>query len=273
MRTAKYFTSVIIMVYSFIFSLSINAQSNQNYIKIKTLHKNLNFENASTNKWIEIERDYLENVLKKNEYILQRDVLTHYMTEDNTEVLFISIYKNWEDIEKAEKRNKELEDLYWNDKKKKEVHFNYLDNYFDNNQSDEIYITSPGKKVNASLTGKSIYYHMRVNHLSFPKDGAENEFIKLNNEFLEKSVYNNQYIKSYHPFVQFLGADKRKYVELTAVESLSDLENAFKEIDEFLYEPKNEDAASHTIFIANYFKYFTGFHADYIYMSVPELKK
>jgi len=236
------------------------------------MHRNLNLKNASFDKWIELEKDYLEKVIKKNEFILQRDVFNHYMTEDNTEVLFVLMYKNWEDIEKAEKRSRELE-KGWTDVKKKNLYFEYLSQYFDKKQSDQIFKTIPGMKEDSSIVSKSIFYQMRVNHLAFPQDGTEEEFLKLNEEFLKKAVYNNKYIKGYYPYTQVLGSDKRQYIEITAVETLGDLENAFKEIDVFLYEPKKEDETKHNIFIGKYFKYFDGFHGDYIYESVPQLKK
>jgi len=274
MTTVRHFIYVIALLITSVFPDMLKAQSSDRfYIKITQLHRNLNFKNASFGKWIEFEKEYLNKVIQKNEFILQRDVLIHYMTEDNTEVLFIQKYKNWDDIEKAEKRNKELENETWDDTMKRLIYFDYFDQYFDKNQSDEIFITSPGLKMDSNSLGKSLFFHVRVNHLAFPKDGTENEFFKLNEEFLKKSVYNNRFIKSYNPFVQVLGTDKRQYIEVTAVESLDDLENAFKEIDEFLYEPKKGEETKHKIFIDNYFKYFNGFHGDYIYKSVPELKK
>jgi hypothetical protein len=265
---------VVAILITSAFPETLKAQSSDRfYIKITRLNRNLNFNNASLEKWVELEKEYLNNVIRKNEFILQRDVLIHFMTEDNTEVLFIQKYKNWDDIEKAEKRNKELENNDWSDTLTRQVFFNYSEQYFDKNQSDEIFITSPGLKVDSNSAGKSLFYHLRVNHLAFPKDGTENEFIKLNEAFLKKSVYNNRFIKSYSPFIQVLGTNKRKYIEVTAVESLDDLENAFKIIDEFLYEPIKGEETKHKIFIDSYFKYFNGFHADYIYKSVPELKK
>jgi len=274
MTTVRNCVLMIVFFTASLFSDTLKAQSSDRfYIKITKLHRNLNFQNASFNKWVELEKEYLDNVIRKNEFILQREVLIHYMTEDNTEILFIQKYKNWDDIEKAEKRKKELENKPWLDSTKKHVVFDYLGQYFDKNQSDEIFMTSPGLKVDSNSSGKSLFYHLRVNHLSFPKDGTEYEFFKLNDEFLKKSVYNNRFIKSYSPFVQVWGTDRRQYVEVTTVESLGDLENAFREIDEFLYEPKKGEETKHNIFIENYFKYFNGFHADYIYKSVPELKK
>jgi len=274
MKIIKHPFWVILILINAFFAITLKAQSNNSlYVKITKMHRNLNFKNASYHTWIGFEKDYLNTVIKKNEFILQRHVLTHYMTEDNTEVLFIQMYKNWEDMQKAERRSKELEKKGWVDGKKREHYFDYLEQYFDKNQSDQIFMTIPGIKEDSSGADKSLFYQMRVNHLAFPKDGTENEFLKLNEEFLKKSVYNNRYIKGYYPFVQVLGSNKRQYIEFTAVKSLDDLENAFKEIDVFLYEPKKEDEARHNIFIANFFKYFTGFHSDYIYKSVPELKK
>lgn len=269
-RFALVFTFFIIIT----FPQTLNAQTNDRfYVKITKLHRNLNFTDASFDKWVELEKEYLNYVIRKNEYILEREVLIHYMTGDNTEVLYVEKYKTWNDLEKAEKQNNKLEHEYGTDTLKKRIFLDYYNRYFDKKRSEELFITSPGIKQNLNHKSKSLFYHLRVNHLAFPNDGTQDEFSKLNELFLQKSVYNNNFIKSYNTLVQVLGTDKRQYLEITSVESLGDLENAFIEIDEFLYEPKKGEEASHKIFINNYFKYFNGFHGDYIYKSVPELKK
>ena len=273
MSLTKYFYLISFILINTFLPIILTAQNKDSlYIKITKMHKNLNFKEASYSKWIELEKDYLNTVIKKNEFILQRNVLTHYMTDDNTEVLFIEMYKNWENIEKAVIRSKKLESERWA-AKQKDLYHEYMGQYFNKNQSDEIFMTIPGVKADSSGLNKSLFYQVRVNHLAFPKEGTGNEFLNLGEVFIKKAVSNNHYIKMYHSFIQVMGSDKRQFIEFTGVETLGDLEQAFIEIDEFLYEPKKEDEAKHNIFIANYFKYFTGFHADYIYKSVPELKK
>lgn len=274
MTSTKNLTLAALILVTIFTSSTVKAQEDdQLYIKITKMHRNLNSENPSFEKWVEMEKIYLEKVIMKNEFILQREVFDHYMTQDNTEALFIHTYKNWDDIEKADNRNRVLVKEGWPDIKTRTLFFDELGEYFDKNQSDEIFMTVPGKKENPSNDGKSLFYHMRVNQLAFPKDGTEAEFLNLNDEFLKSSVYNNRYIIGYYPMMQVLGSDKRQYIEITAVESLDDLENAFKVIDVFLYEPEKESLKKHSIFIESYFKYFDGFHSDYIYKSVPQLKK
>lgn len=133
MTTAKYFALVASILVTIFSSFTVKAQSNdQLYIKITKMHRNLNSENPSFEKWVELEKDYLEKVIMKNEFILQREVFDHYMTEDNTEVLFFQTFKNWEDIEKAEKRSRELEKEGWPDAKRRTIYFDELGQYFDN---------------------------------------------------------------------------------------------------------------------------------------------
>jgi hypothetical protein len=274
MTTLKHFLLAILLPVTLFFSATVSAQATSGlYIKITKKHRDLDLKDASSDKWTASEKEYLNKVVRKNEFIRSRDVLTHYMTEDNTETLYVEVYNSWENIAKAAKRSKELENEAWPDVNKRNAYLQELHQYFGKNESDEFFMTVPGMKEDTGAIRKPLYYQMRVNHLAFPKDGTEEEFLKLNDEFLQKSIYNNKYIKAYYPFVQVHGADKRQYIELTAVESLDAMENAFKEIDVFLYEPKKEDEARHAVFISNYFRYFTGFHGDYIYRSVPELRK
>lgn len=276
METNHYSKMAVLLLAALFFHFSVMAQTSKEeekvYITITKMHKNLNLKNPSADKWKAGEKEYLDKVIKKNDLILSRDVCTHYLTDDNTEILFVQTYKNWSDIEKAWEKNRELEKAAWPDEKKRDAFFKDLDQYYEMKHSDEIYVSIPGMKEDKGLEGKSIFYHMRVSHLAFPEKGSEKEFMELSDQYNKAVIYKNPYIKAYYPFVHAWGSDKRQLVEVIAVESLADLENAYKKMEE-LYKENWKDENKRKAFEDKSDKYFTGFHADYIYKSVPELKK
>jgi len=276
MKTNRYFKVLAMSIAVLTFNFSVLSQTKKEdekvYITITKMHKNLNLKNPSIDKWKAGEKEYLDKVIKKNEFILSREVCTHYLTDDSSEMLFVQTFKTWEDIEKAGKRSSELEKAAWPDEKKRDAFFKDLDQYYDKKHSDEIYVSIPGMKEDAGLAGKSVFYHMRISHFAFPENGSEKEFMELSDEFNKAVMYKNPHVKAFYPFVHAWGSDKRQFVEVIATESLADLEKAFEKMDE-LYKANWKDEAKRKAFEDKSDKYFTGFHADYVYKSVPELKK
>ena len=65
--------------------------------------------------WMKTEKEYFEKVTMKNDLIIGSGYYTHYFTPDNSEVLFVSVYANWEDIEKANDVTAKLIEQGWPD--------------------------------------------------------------------------------------------------------------------------------------------------------------
>ena len=68
------------------------------------------------------------------------------------------------------------------------------------------------------------------------------------------------------------GADKRDFIEVFVVNSMADLE-ASNYARGDLVKSHWTDEAARKAFFKKSGKYFTGFHADYIYETIPELSK
>lgn len=246
-------------------------EQKQNFVTVTTLHWNLQKQNFDQKEWIAIEKEFLDKVIRKNEFILEQKVLMHHFTADNSELLLITTYPSWEAIEKAGKKTDELSMTAWPDEKTRNAYFEKREAYFSGNHSDEIYKTTPGVKT-APKSDKAMVYYVRKSHWAFPKDGNEKEFGELATKYLQATTYKNELAKSYYSLVHAWGSDNTELVETFAIDNLGDLEK-MNEKNRELLRTAMPDEAKRKEFTTAYGKYFTRVHADYIYKSIPELTK
>jgi len=242
-------------------------------IVITTAHFNLDYKDGSFDDWKKLEKEYFDKVVSKNEDLRSASVLVHYYTEDNSEIKFIRVVNDWCSIEKADERNNQLIQEAWPDKENREAFFNKVGKYYTNKHSDEIYQAIKGVKfLDKSEQGKEHVVYMRIRHRAFPEDGSRKEFEDLNNEYVENVTHKNPKILGYFPFVHLYGSDGRDFCEVFVVNSLDDLEKSSDNIKN-LVDAHWPDKEKRKEFFEKYNKYFTGWHADYIYHNVPELSK
>ena len=107
--------------------------------------------------------------------------------------------------------------------------------------------------------------------MAFPADAPEGELKELHNTFNENVTFKNEYIQAYWVYRHFWGADSRELLEVFAVKSLADLEKALDNNKTLMDAKWSEEEQK--AFGEKYSKYWTGFHADYIYSGVVELMK
>ena len=86
------------------------AQDDKSYlVTVTKLHWNQENKNFSNDEWIATEKEFLDKVTKKNPFIVSSEVLMHSFTDDNTELLLVTMYEKWEDIEKRKKGRRRIE--------------------------------------------------------------------------------------------------------------------------------------------------------------------
>ncbi|WP_162126520.1 hypothetical protein [Flavobacterium phycosphaerae] len=249
------------------------AQDDKSYIVTVTkLHWNMDLDNFSMDEWKAVEKEYLDKVVKKNDFILGQEILLHSFTDDNTEILLVTTYDNWGAIEKAGDKDDELIKAAWPDEKARKAYFEKKGAYYARNHSDEIYATVPGGKIPKGNFDKDMLYYVRVSHLTFPKDGTEKEYKDLSKQYFDAVTNKNDFIKAYYPNRHAWGADNTQFTEVYLVDSLADLDNALNKNRELFRATWNDDA-KRKAFNDKMDKYFTGKHSDYIYKSVHELTK
>jgi len=216
-------------------------------------------------------RKIFHQVTQKNDLVLGANVLTHYFTEDNSEVLVVHAYANWADIEKAVDKNNELIKAGWPDEAERKAFFTKKNSYYAKSHSDEIYQTIRGSKMMKAKSGKSMLYYVRKSHFAYD-DGSEKDFTILFNKYIESVTFKNDLVKAYYPHVHAWGANSTEFTEVFVVDELADVEKMFDKEDE-LFKATWNDEAKQREFDDAFNKYFIGTHSDFIYRSVPELVK
>ncbi|MCD0470917.1 hypothetical protein [Flavobacterium sp. JAS] len=247
-----------------------NAQEKQEkenpvFITVTTLHRNLNSDGKD---WKVGEQEYFDKVTSKNDLIIGSEILTHYYTDDNTEIVLVSVYKTWEDIEKAGEVSDELIKKAWPDEKARKTFFDKYDSYYSPVHSDEIYqsVTTIGRKEYKDETKKPMIVYIRKSQMNFEGKG------KGLKEFNEKVTFNDPYIKAYYPYRHSWGSNSTDFLEAFFYDSLTDLEKSNEKVTELIKStwPKEKDQDA---FFDELQKSFTGKHSDYIYRNIPSVSK
>lgn len=258
-----FFTAIVMMLLLFsttIISAQEDPQKGPEYITVTKSY--WNSENTSTmDEWRAIEKEYMEKVTKKNEYIMGSGYYTHLMTESSNEVIYVQSYPNWEAIDKAGKRNSELEKEAWPDEEARKAFLKKMNSAYSTFHSDEIYATLPGAKLMAEEPTKDMVLYLRQNKLAFPEDGTRDEFVSLRKKILENVIYKNEYIKAYYPSIHAWGSDKRDFNEAVLMDSLGDLEKMFDRNTALMKEAITEEEGKT---LGKYFKS----HGDYVYTAI-----
>lgn len=233
------------------------------FITVTTMHRNLDSDRKD---WKETEQEYFDKVTSKNDLIIGSEILNHYYTENSSEILHVTAFKTWGDIEKSGEITNELVKKGWPDEKARTAFFEKYNSYYSPIHSDEIYSSITGTKEFKATTKEPMVVYVRKSQMSMNGKG------KGLKEFNEKITMNDPYIKGYYPHRHSWGADSRDFLEAYYYDSLSDLEKSSDKQNELIKAawPKEEDRK---VFFDELNKTFTGMHGDFIYTNVPSLSK
>ncbi|MDX1545038.1 MAG: hypothetical protein R3214_13935 [Christiangramia sp.] len=218
--------------------------------------------------WLATEKEYFDKVINKNDLIMDAGVYTHYFTPDNSEVVFVTVYENWSDIEKANEVNQKLIQEAWPDEKKRQAFLQKQNSYYSPQHSDEIYQSLNYYIPIKEKSDKPLIYYVRSSDLSMNGQGSPDKF----REFHEKVTSKNSKLKGYYTHRHLWGSNSREMSEVFVFEKLADIEEFFDENDKLVAETWKDEAERET-FMKEMGKNFTGKHADYVYRSIPELQK
>lgn len=257
------FGSLIIL--TLLLCLPLLAQENPQtvYVTLTTMHRNAD---ADKKEWINVEQEYFDKVTSKNDLIIGADILTHFFTENSSEILHVSAYKNWEDIEKANQITDDLIKKAWPDEKERKAFFEKYRSLYTPMHSDEIYVSVLEPKMMTSPSKAPMVVYVRTSKL------ASNKLGEAIREYNEKVTLKNSFVKAYYPHRHLWGSDSQDFVEAFFFDSLADLEKSNQKEEELTNEAWPNEAERKQ-FLNDLKKTFTGIHADYIYLSVPSLTK
>jgi hypothetical protein len=254
-----------------LFSTGISGQDRPLFITVTTVHWGQT-ENFSMDEWKAVEKEYFDKVTAKNEFMVSSLVLLHYFTADNSEIKAVTGYASWEAIEKSAARSIELEKEAWPDKDQRTAFFKKRSAYYTDMHSDEIYVTKPYAKMFSEKPDKPLVYYVRQSHRAFPDDAGEGEMDALMQEYFNVVISKNNHILGYFPLAHGWGSDGRDMLEAFVVGTLGDIETTSDQ-NEVLVKSNWPDEAKRKEFFSKRDRFFTGWHGDYIYTSVPELTK
>jgi hypothetical protein len=255
------------LLFTFLLSVAVRAQEDPKpvFITITTMYRNLD---ADGKDWRKTEQEYFDKVVSKNDLIIGSEILTHYYTANSSEILMVSVYKTWEDIEKSNDVSDELIKKAWPDEKARKAFFDKESGYYTKKHSDEIYTSLPmvGEKQLKTDSKEPMIVYIRRSQLSMNGQG------KGMKEFNEKVTMKNPYVKAYYPYRHSWGSDSRDFMEAFLYDSFSDIEKSGDKDDELIKAawPKESDRKA---FFDEMDKAFTGLHGDYIYHNEPTMSK
>ena len=257
------------LIFTFLLSVNIYAQEDPKpvYITITTMYRNLD---ADGKDWRKTEQEYYDKVTSKNDLIIGSEILTHYFTANSAEILHVSVYKNWEDIEKSGDVSDELIKKAWPDETARKAFFDKQRSFYTTVHSDEIYTSLPtiGYKELKTTSKEPMIVYLRKSQLSMNGQGQG----KNMKEFNDKVTMKNPFIKAYYPHRHAWGSDSREFVEAFLFDSMSDMEKSSDKDDELIKAawPKEADKKA---FFDELKKSFTGLHGDYVYHNEPTMSK
>lgn len=269
--TNRFFTAIAAMLLLFSsFTFSQENQPKPKYYTVTTMHFNL--DNDSDANWVDVEKEYLDKVTMKNEYIMGVGFYTHLYTSNSTDVKYVQVYDSWEAIDKAAARNTELEKEAWPDEMVRDKFIKTQGNFYTHKHSDEIYRVLPNSKpFSGKFTDNSIVY-VRTSHFSYPENTVQGELSKLHIEYVENVINKNDLIKAYYPHRHFWGHNSTEFLEAFFLDSMDDLAKLSDKNRELIMAHWADPEARKTFF-QSYNKYFTGIHGDEIYSVIPSLRK
>lgn len=265
-------TIVLCLILTSVYPLQ--AQDDPASIVIVTrAHWNMEYEDFSMDEWKKVESEIHEKVVMKNEFITHTNVLMHYYTPDMSEILFVQAYSNWENVEKATKRNSELAKEAWPDEDERKAIFKKQRAYYTNMHSDEIYSGLPLAKNLSEKPTEPLIYYARTMRSAWPEDGKVEEIKALRKEFIENVINKNDDILAYYPMRHLYGADSRDIVEVFVLKSMVELEAMNDTSNSELIDAHWPDEEKRKEFFKSAGKYRERWHSDLIYTNVPELMK
>lgn len=237
------------------------------YITVTTAHWNPD-PNVNFDDWEATEKEYFDKVTMKNDLILSSGFYTHYFTPDNSEIVLVNVYKNWEDIEKANDKNDELAKAAWPDEAARKKFFDKQGEYYSPMHSDEIYLSMPYMMEVPGVSEEPRVVYVRYSEMAMDGEGKPELF----KEYFEKVTKKNPLIKGYYTHRHLWGSNSRQFAEVYEYDNFADIEKSFDEIERLEKEVWPDDAKREE-FMKNRNKLFTGKHSDYIYRTVPALMK
>ncbi len=270
MKTIKHLMMAFVCILAY--QATSAQQADPMVLLVTKLHWKGDMSAAAREDYMKTEKEYFDKVVLKNEHILGANLLTHYFSDDNTEVVYVQLFKNWDAMKLSDARNSALSEAAWPEVAARRAFFDKRRSFFETHHSDEIYSVNQHTKELLTEPTKPLVYYVRISDRNYPKDGTNADFTAISGQYFDAVTKKNENIKAYYSYSHLYGSKSTDFVEVFVLDKLADIEPMFDR-DDALFKENWKDAAKQKDFDAGYNKYFTGKHADYLYMSVPGMRK
>jgi hypothetical protein len=127
-----------LLIVALAFSGTLYAQEENPHVFVITTWERLFPEGSSQAEFDSLGAFWYENVVKKNEFIVNQKTMSHLYGSNSFDFVVINEYKGWADIEKADNLSGELMKEAIPDKEKRQEFWAAFGKYF-GKHSDEIY--------------------------------------------------------------------------------------------------------------------------------------
>ncbi|WP_372769716.1 hypothetical protein [Lutibacter sp.] len=256
------------LVFLFMFTTKATAQDAQTeefqpvFLTVTTLHRSSD-PNVDFTDWRKTEEEYYNKVTAKNNLIIGSGYYMHYFTPDDSEILSVSVFNSWEDIEKANEITNKLVMEAWPDEAKRTAFFEKQNSYYATKHSDEIYASMNFSKQVKSDSKEPLIYYIKKNKAGTGGAGYR--------EYFDNVTMKNTFVKGFYTMRHRYGSNSQDLIEVSVYNNLADIEKSFEENGK-LEDAHWTDKAKGEEFFKKYAKLFAG-HGDAIYRNVPSLQK
>ena len=127
------------LLFLLFFSSTIIAQDESPHVYTVTTTQFILPDGGSGAEFDSLNTLYMNNVINKNEYIISQRALRHMWGNNSLDLIYITEYKSFADIEKGQKRNTELFREAWATSEERQAFNKAINNYYGARHSDEIY--------------------------------------------------------------------------------------------------------------------------------------
>ena len=133
------FPVAVILLLTFFFSSTVFAQDESPHVFTVSTFEFIIPDDGSGAEFDSLNTLYMNNVINKNEYIISQRALRHMWGHNSLDLVYITEYKSFDDIEKGQDRTTELFRETWTTSEERQVFNSAIFNYFGDRHSDEIY--------------------------------------------------------------------------------------------------------------------------------------
>lgn len=257
-----------ILVFALMFTVKLAGQGASTeefepvFLTVTTLNRSSDV-NVDFSDWKKTEQEYYDKVTAKNDLIIGSGYYIHYFTPNDSELLLVSVFKSWEDIEKANEVTAKLVEAGWPDEAARTAFFDKQSSYYSPVHSDEIYASMNYNKPIKTDSKEPLIYYVKTNKMGTGGSGYK--------EYFENVTMKNPFVKGFHTMRHRWGSNSRDMLEVFIFDNFGDIEKSFDENGK-LEDAHWTDKEKGEEFFKKYAKLFSA-HGDAIYRNVPSLEK